>query len=198
MPCRNFARIPHRSTSKKETISHSSAFPQDRGLGKVCQIIGCVALLRGNGLLRVRNLWPWPLFLRVPLSYVRQFVCLICCVFVFLVWLFAFPVAHLPALSPWSSFQHKRLAEYGWKPHRDVFGSKKPVAGLNSLVAFKSEGYAFIEFEISNGTISIVFRQPLITVELAPNTTGSSLQLLRGHAALAFLGGTKGVPRRVA
>ena len=28
----------------------------------------------------------------------------------------------------------ERLAEYGWKPHRDLFGSNKSIVGLNILV----------------------------------------------------------------
>ena len=40
-----------------------------------------------------------------------------------------------------------------------LFVLKKPIAGLNLLVyARKSEGYGFIEFEISNSIISTVFR----------------------------------------
>ena len=57
----------------------------------------------------------------------------------------------------------ERLAEYGWKPHRVFLGQQKPITRLNFLVyACTTEWYGFIEFEISNGTISPVFRQPLI------------------------------------
>ena len=41
-------------------------------------------------------------------------------------------------------------------------GSEKPITGLDLPVyARKTEGYGFNEFEISNSTISAVFRQPL-------------------------------------
>ena len=41
-------------------------------------------------------------------------------------------------------------------------GSSKPITGLNLLAyAWKTEGYNFIEFEISDCTVSTVFRQPL-------------------------------------
>ena len=44
----------------------------------------------------------------------------------------------------------------------NLCGSNKPIMGLNLLVyAWTTEGYGFIEFEISNSTISKVFRQPL-------------------------------------
>ena len=62
----------------------------------------------------------------------------------------------------WKGCVHERLAEYSWKPHRVSFCSKKPTTGLNSLLyALKSEKYGFIEFEISNSTVSTVFGQPL-------------------------------------
>ena len=62
-----------------------------------------------------------------------------------------------PALHTWR----------GWRIQSEgsskLFGSKRPVAGLNLLVhAWNTEGYGFIEFEISNSTVSFVFRQPLI------------------------------------
>jgi len=42
------------------------------------------------------------------------------------------------------------------------FCSEKPITGLDLPVyARKKEGYGFNEFEISNSTISAVFRQPL-------------------------------------
>ena len=42
------------------------------------------------------------------------------------------------------------------------FGPTKPGTSLKSLVhAWNTEGYGFIEFEISNSTISTGFRQPL-------------------------------------
>ena len=57
--------------------------------------------------------------------------------------------------------EHEGLAEYGWKPHRDVLANKKTIAGLMLLVcAWKTEGYGFIEFEISNSTMSTVLCQP--------------------------------------
>ena len=53
-------------------------------------------------------------------------------------------------------------------------GSKKLIAGLNLLayyICYKTEGYGFIEFEMSNSTISTVFRQPLnIGKQVAPGT----------------------------
>ena len=43
-----------------------------------------------------------------------------------------------------------------------LFGSNKPITDLDLLVyAWHTEGSGFIEFEISNNTISTVFRQPL-------------------------------------
>ena len=54
------------------------------------------------------------------------------------------------------------LAEYLWKCHRVVVGSKQPIAGLGLLAyAQSTEGYGFVEFEMSNNTSSTVFRQPL-------------------------------------
>ena len=48
----------------------------------------------------------------------------------------------------------QKLAECAWKPHRVCSGSEKPIAGLDLLLyARKTEGYGFIEFEISNNTI---------------------------------------------
>ena len=56
---------------------------------------------------------------------------------------------------------YERLAEYSWKPHRDSLAPKRPFMGLDLLVcAWETEGYGFIEFEVSNSTISTVFRQP--------------------------------------
>ena len=57
----------------------------------------------------------------------------------------------------------------GWRMLRpqpgslaETFRLEKPTAGLKSAAyAWDSEGYGFIEFEISNSTISTVFRQPL-------------------------------------
>ena len=54
---------------------------------------------------------------------------------------------------------YERLAEYGWKPHRKMFGSTKLgsycwITGLNSLAyACNTEWYGFIEVEISDSTI---------------------------------------------
>ena len=43
-----------------------------------------------------------------------------------------------------------------------LFGSNKTITGLIKFVdAWNTEGYGFIEFEISNSTISTVLRQPL-------------------------------------
>ena len=51
------------------------------------------------------------------------------------------------------------------------FGSEKPITGLVLLVyAWTTEGYGFIEFEISNGTISTVFHQPLTNTNADTNT----------------------------
>ena len=48
-------------------------------------------------------------------------------------------------------------------------GSIKTIMGLNVLVyAWTTEGYGFIELEISNSVISTAFRQPLI-MPLMPN-----------------------------
>ena len=45
-----------------------------------------------------------------------------------------------------------------------VFGSKKPAAGLNSLVyAWQTEGCGFIEFDISSSTTPTILRQPLLS-----------------------------------
>ena len=63
----------------------------------------------------------------------------------------------------------ERLAEYGWKHHRVVgyacqIYNNKPITGLvESVKAWTTKGYGFIEFEISNSkmTILTVFRQPL-------------------------------------
>ena len=47
------------------------------------------------------------------------------------------------------------------------FGSTKHVAGLDLLVcAWTTEGYGFIELEISNSTISTVFCQPRICMRI--------------------------------
>ena len=46
-----------------------------------------------------------------------------------------------------------------------LFASNKPITGIVLLVcARETEGYGFIEFDISNSTISTVFRQPLIVI----------------------------------
>ena len=73
-----------------------------------------------------------------------------------------------------------RLAEYGWKPHRVFVSSKKPITGLNSPVySWKPEGYGLIEFEISNNTISTVFRQPLKHAEVQWTAMYQELGLAR-------------------
>ena len=60
----------------------------------------------------------------------------------------------------------ERLAEYGWKPHRVVVGSKRPITGHKLLVhAWTTERYGFTEFEMSNNTVSTVFRQTSILTD---------------------------------
>ena len=55
----------------------------------------------------------------------------------------------------------ERLAEYGWKPHGD-YPAQKAYHGSQFIVyAWNTGAYGFIEFEMSNSTISTVFRQPL-------------------------------------
>ena len=51
------------------------------------------------------------------------------------------------------------------------FCSEKPITGLDlPIYARKKEGYGFNEFEMSNRTISTVFRQPLmITLNMDVN-----------------------------
>ena len=51
------------------------------------------------------------------------------------------------------------MAEYGWKPHRMCVALKKHITGLD-VICMTNRGYGFIEFEMSNSTISSVFRQP--------------------------------------
>ena len=54
------------------------------------------------------------------------------------------------------------LAEYGWKPHRDLLAqSNCHRPQFIGIRVNNTEGYGFIEFEISNSTIPTVFRQPL-------------------------------------
>ena len=57
----------------------------------------------------------------------------------------------------------ERLAEYGWKPpHRSCLAQKTYHGPELTGICIKfTEGYGFIEFEISNSTISTVFRQSL-------------------------------------
>ena len=51
--------------------------------------------------------------------------------------------------------------------------SEKPITGLDlPIYARKKEGYGFNEFEISNSTISAVFRQP-VTVALSLGPLGA-------------------------
>ena len=68
--------------------------------------------------------------------------------------------------------ERERLPEYGWKPHRVVLAANDNITGLTLLayiyiyiyiyMYIYTEGYGFIEFEISNSTVSTVFHQPLI------------------------------------
>ena len=67
----------------------------------------------------------------------------------------------------WSSHKGQCAAVTGWQ---NTVGSliksfwlKQPITSLNLFVSmWNTEGYGFIEFEISNSTISKVFRQPLM------------------------------------
>ena len=56
----------------------------------------------------------------------------------------------------------ERLAEYGWKPHRDLLAQNSlSQASIYWYMREQKWGTGFIEFEISNSTISTVFLQPL-------------------------------------
>lgn len=85
---------------------------------------------------------------------------------------------------------HARPHARGWrntvgKPHRDALAQKSFFTGLNLLVcAWKTEGYSFTEFEVSNGNISTVFRQPLDTG--APPRTRKSRRWLRGPESICL------------
>ena len=69
----------------------------------------------------------------------------------------------------------ERLAEYGWKPHRDFLAQK----GLSRASTYwyareQTEGSGFIEFETSNSTISTVCRQPLTSTFVCSGPSCSS------------------------
>ena len=57
----------------------------------------------------------------------------------------------------------ERLAEYDLKTHRDCLSQTKHLGPqfTGTVYAWKTEAYGFIEFEISNSTTSVSFRQPL-------------------------------------
>ena len=57
----------------------------------------------------------------------------------------------------------ERLAEYGWKPHGICVAQQNMLQAsiYRYMRLAKNRGYGFIEFEISNSSISTVFRQPL-------------------------------------
>ena len=55
----------------------------------------------------------------------------------------------------------ERLAQYGWKPHRDCLAQKSLSGALLYWYVRETQGYGFIEFEVSNSTISTAFPQPL-------------------------------------
>ena len=75
----------------------------------------------------------------------------------------------------------ERLAEYGWKPHRDLFAETNlSPSPFYWYVREHRRGTVLLNsFEVSNATISIVFRQPL-------NSAGTSLSAASDHRAFSL------------